>query len=295
MKRIIDFSMNNKFAIWLMTILITAAGLYAGLNMKLETIPDIEPPIITVTTTYPGATPEEVADQISEPMEQQVSNLSGVKTVSSSSFQNASSIQLEYSFDKSLDEAEGELQDAVSEVTLPEDAQEPSVSRLNFNAFPVVSLSAINGDGSLEQLTKTVEENIVPALEGIEGVADVQVSGQQLEEVRIDLNEEALAERGLDEETITGLIQGSDVSFPLGLYTFDDTQKSVVLDGNLTSVEELRELQIPAVPSASGGSLGTEQMPPQGSEGHHKVLNLPNRENKQPIYRHNWMVFLRFS
>ncbi|SFK40196.1 hydrophobic/amphiphilic exporter-1, HAE1 family [Halobacillus dabanensis] len=280
MKRIIDFSMNNKFAIWLMTILITAAGLYAGLNMKLETIPDIEPPIITVTTTYPGATPEEVADQISEPIEQQVSNLSGVKTVSSSSYQNASSIQLEYSFDKSLDEAEDELQDAVSEVTLPEDAQEPSVSRLNFNAFPVVSLSAINGEGSLEQLTKNVEENIVPALEGLEGVADVQVSGQQLEEVRIDLNEEALDERGLDGETITSLIQGSDVSFPLGLYTFNDTQKSVVLDGNLTSVEELRELQIPAVPSASGGSQGTEQMPSQGSEGLPQGAESPQQEGQ---------------
>ncbi|MBX0357997.1 efflux RND transporter permease subunit [Halobacillus sp. Nhm2S1] len=266
MRRIIDFSMNNKFAIWLMTILITAAGLYAGLNMKLETIPDIEPPIITVTTTYPGATPEEVADQISEPLEQQVSNLSGVKTVSSSSFQNASSLQLEYSFDKSLDEAEDELQEAVDQVTLPEGAEEPSVSRLNFNAFPVVSLSAINGDGSLEQLTTTVEEEVVPSLEGLEGVADVQVSGQQLEEVRIDLNEEVLNERGLDQETITRFIQGSDVSFPLGLYTFDDTQKSVVIDGNLTSVEELRELQIPAIPSAGGAQQG-QQMPPEAQQG----------------------------
>lgn len=266
MKRIIDFSMNNKFAIWLMTILITAAGLYAGLNMKLETIPDIEPPIITVTTTYPGATPEEVAGQISEPLEQQVSNLSGVKTVSSSSFQNASSLQLEYSFDKSLDEAEDELQEAVNQITLPEGAEDPSVSRLNFNAFPVVSLSAINGDGSLEQLTQTVEEEIVPAIEGLEGVADVQVSGQQLQEVRIDLDEEALSERGLDQNTITSLIQGSDVSFPLGLYTFDDTRKSVVLDGNVTSVDELRELQISAVPSAgnAGGDSGSGQMPPQG-------------------------------
>lgn len=280
MKRIIDFSMNNKFAIWLMTILITAAGLYAGLNMKLETIPDIEPPIITVTTTYPGATPEEVADQISEPMEQQVSNLSGVKTVSSSSFQNASSLQLEYSFDKSLDEAEDELQDAVSEVTLPDGAQEPSVSRLNFNAFPVISLSVINGDGSLEQLTKTVEEDVVPALEGLEGVADVQVSGQQLEEVRMDLNEEAIAERGLDEETIKNLIQGSDVSFPLGLYTFDDTQKSVVLDGNITSVEELKELQIPAIPGASSGSQGSSQMPSQGSEGLPEGAESPSQEGE---------------
>ncbi|WJE15509.1 efflux RND transporter permease subunit [Halobacillus sp. ACCC02827] len=253
MKKIIDFSMNNKFAVWLMTILITAAGLYAGLNMKLETIPNIEPPIITVTTTYPGATPEEVASEISEPLEQQVGNLSGVKTVSSTSYQNASSLQLEYSFDKSLDEAEDELQEAVADVALPEDAQEPSVSRLNFNAFPVVSFSAIDKDASLEELTQEMEDTVVPALEGLEGVADVQVSGQQLKEVRMTLDEDALAERGLDSETIKNLIQGSNVNFPLGLFTFDDSQKSVVLDGSVANIEELKELEIPAVPASGGG------------------------------------------
>lgn len=271
MKGIINFSMNNKFAIWLMTIIITIAGLYAGLNMKLETIPDIEPPIITVTTVYPGATPQEVADEISEPLEQQVSNLSGVKTVSSTSFQNASSLQIEYSFDKSLDEAEDELKDVVNSTQLPDEAQDPSVSRLNFNAFPVVSLSAVNGEQSLEQLTTKVEDQIVPALEGLEGVADVQVSGQQIQEVRMDFDEEALAQYGLSQETITNLIKGQDVKFPLGLYTFEDTQKSVVINGNITSVEELKELELPAIPSSSGsqGQMSGSQSPaaPQGSQG----------------------------
>ncbi|UOQ95208.1 efflux RND transporter permease subunit [Halobacillus shinanisalinarum] len=267
MKQIINFSMNNKFAVWLMTIIITIAGLYSGLNMKLETIPDIEPPIITVSTVYPGATPEEVAENISEPLEQQVGNLSGVKTVSSTSYQNASSLQLEYGFDKNLDEAEDELKDAVSQVELPDSAEDPSVSRLNFNAFPVVSLSVINGEQSLDELTTTVEDKIVPALEGLEGVADVQVSGQQIQEVRIDFDEGALEERGMDSETIMNLIKGSDVSFPLGLYTFDDTQKSVVIDGELTTVEDLRNLEIPAIPSSQGSEAPQGQQPPQGTQG----------------------------
>ncbi|WP_226580382.1 efflux RND transporter permease subunit [Halobacillus litoralis] len=267
MKKIIDFSMNNKFAVWLMTIIITAAGLYSGLNMKLETIPDIDPPIITVTTVYPGATPAEVAEGVSEPLEKQVQNLSGMKTVSSTSFQNASSLQLEYSFNKDLDEAEDELQEVVDSVSLPDGVQEPDVSRVNFNAFPVLSMSVINEDQNLEELTTEVEENIVPQLEGLEGVADVQVSGQQVQEVQMSFDEDALAERGMDEETVKNIIQGSNVTFPLGLFNFDGTQKSVLIDGNVDSLEDLKELQIPAIPSQGTQQAGRSQSPAPGTPG----------------------------
>ncbi|MBN8235439.1 efflux RND transporter permease subunit [Halobacillus kuroshimensis] len=267
MKKIIDFSMNNKFAVWLMTIIITAAGLYSGLNMKLETIPDIEPPIITVTTVYPGATPAEVAGEVSEPLEQQVQNLSGVKTVSSSSFQNASNIQLEYGYSKDLDEAEDELQEAVDSVTLPDDVQEPDVSRINFNAFPVLSMSVISEGQSLEELTAEVEDSIKPQLEGLEGVADVQISGQQVQEVQMSFNEEALAERGMDQQTVKNIIQGSNVTFPLGLYTFDDTQKSVMIDGNVSSLEDLKQLEIPAIPSQSDSSSAQSQQAAGAAQG----------------------------
>lgn len=259
--------MNNKFAVWLMTIIITLAGLYSGLNMKLETIPDIDPPIITVTTVYPGATPAEVADEISEPIEQQVQNLSGVKTVSSSSFQNASNLQLEYSYSKDLDEAEDELQEAVSSLQLPDSAQDPDVSRINFNAFPVISMSVLNGEGSLEDLTKTVEDLVIPELEGLEGVASVQVSGQQIKEVQMSFNDEALEQRGMDKETVQNIIKGSNVNFPLGLYNFDDKQKSVVMDGNIATLEDLKKLQIPMVPSQSqGSSAQAAQQAPGGQQ-----------------------------
>lgn len=244
-----------------MTIIITAAGLYSGLNMKLETIPDIDPPVITVTTVYPGATPAEVAEEVSEPLEKQVQNLSGLKTVSSTSFQNASNLQLEYSYNKDLDEAEDELQEAVDSVSLPDATQSPNVSRVNFNAFPVISMSVINEEASLEELTTTVEENIVPELEGVEGVASVQVAGQQVKEVQMNFDQEALQERGMSQDTVMNLIKGSNVSVPLGLYTFDETQKSVVVDGEVTTLEELRQLEIPAVPSQGGQGAQAPQAP----------------------------------
>ncbi|PED08697.1 efflux RND transporter permease subunit [Bacillus pseudomycoides] len=253
MNKIINFSLKNKFAVWLLTIIVTIAGIYSGLNMKLETIPDITTPVVTVTTVYPGATPAEVADKVSKPMEEQLQNLNGVNVVSSSSYQNASSIQVEYDFDKNMEKAETEIKEALANVKLPEGVKDPKVSRVNFNAFPVISLSIASKDESLAALTEKVEKNIVPGLKGLDGVASVQIAGQQVDEVQLVFKKDKMQELGLSEDTVKNIIKGSDVSLPLGLYTFKDTEKSVVVDGNITTIKALKEMKIPAVPSAASG------------------------------------------
>ncbi|WP_078411655.1 efflux RND transporter permease subunit [Priestia abyssalis] len=264
MKSIIQFSLKNKFAVWLLTIMVTAAGLYSGLNMKLETIPNINTPLVSVMTVYPGATPEEVAEKISEPIEKRVQNLEGVSVVSSSSFQNASSVQIEYNFDKDMEKAQAEVKEALNDLSFPEGVQEPDVSRLSINAFPIMSLSISNKEQSLAELTKTVEETILPELEGIEGVSSTQISGQQVEEVQLKFNDEKMKQYGLDEETVKNIVKGSDVSVPLGLYTFTDTEKSVVIDGNVTSVDDLKTLKIPVMPAAGGQQAAAAQQKPAG-------------------------------
>ncbi|MCA1039292.1 efflux RND transporter permease subunit [Bacillus infantis] len=252
MKSIIQFSLKNKFAVWLLTIIITAAGLYSGLNMKMETIPSISTPLVSVMTVYPGATPEQVADEISEPIEKRVQNLEGVSVVSSSSFQNASSVQIQYNFDKDMDKAQEEVKEALDSIEFPDGVQEPGVSRLSLDAFPIMSLSISDEKKSLPELTKMAEEQIVPELEGLDGVSTVQISGQQLQEAQLSFDKEKMAEYGLDEETVKNIIKGSDVSFPLGLYTFENTEKSVVIDGNISTIDDLKQMKIPAVPQGAG-------------------------------------------
>ncbi len=229
--------------------------------MKLETLPNINTPIVSVTTVYPGATPEDVADKVSEPIEKRLKNLDGVNVVSSTSYQNASAVQIEYKFSKDMDEAKTEVEEALSDLPFPDGVNEPEVSRLNFNAFPVIALSVANEDQSLAQLTSTVEDTIVPELEGVDGVASVQASGQQVQEARLVFDEEKLAKYGLTEETVQNMIKGSDVTAPLGLYTFKDSQKSVVVDGNITKIEDLKEMKIPMTPSTGGASAQGQQQP----------------------------------
>ncbi|CAM4272115.1 HAE1 family hydrophobic/amphiphilic exporter-1 [Paenibacillus endophyticus] len=244
MKSIIRFSLNNKFALWILTLLVLFAGLYSGLNMKMETLPDITVPIVSVTTVYPGAAPEEIMEKITKPIEQRTRNLKGVEIISSTSYENASSVVIEYTYETDMEKAEAEVKNILAEVSLPEGAQDPSVSRISLNAFPVVSLSLSNDNLNLEQLTKEVQDNVLPRLQGIEGVASVQISGQNVQEGELAFNQEKLKELGLTEDTVKGIIQASAVSVPLGIYEFGDSEKALVVDGNISTEEDLNKMVI---------------------------------------------------
>jgi len=250
-----------------MTIIVTVAGLYAGLNMKQESIPNINTPVITVSTTYPGATPDEVSDKVTDPIEKSIQNLNGVNVVTSNSFENASSIQVEYDYNKDMDEAKKEIEDAVNNINFPENAEKPKIARFSINAVPILALSVSGDKESLENLTKKVEDDLVPSLEGLDGVSSVEASGQQIKEVEFSFKQKKLKEYGLDEETVQNMIKGSDVNVPLGLYTFGNKQKSVVVDGNILSVKDLKNMRIPVTPGASGGAGSAGAGAPSNGSG----------------------------
>lgn len=251
LEKIIQFSLKNRLAIWILTAMAIFAGLYSGLHMKLETIPDINTPVITITTTYPGAAPEEVKEKVTIPLEEAVRNLNGVETVSSNSFENASSIQIEYQYEKDMERAEAEVEKAIKQIEFPEGAGEPNIARFSINAFPVYTVSFSDSGKSLAELTRLVEDVIVPELKGIDGVENVVTSGQQVEEGRLVFRQDKLKKYGLDEETVKNYIQGADLRTPLGLYAFQDAEKSVVVDGNIATVDDLKALEIPITPAPS--------------------------------------------
>jgi len=249
LKKIIIFSLNNKFAIWILTIMVVVAGLFSGFNMKQEAMPNITLPNVSIITVYPGAAPDEVADNVTVPIEERIQNLKGVELVSSSSLANTSSVQIQFDFDTDMDVATNEVKEALSNLSLPEGAADPEVSRTSLNAFPVIALSISHSEHSLEDLTTTLEEEVLPTLEGLAGVSDVQITGQQMTQVSIDFGEEKLNKYGLTKDTVEQIIQGSNLMFPLGLTTFDQEVKNLVIDGDISTVDDLKSMRIPVVPS----------------------------------------------
>ncbi|NMI03986.1 efflux RND transporter permease subunit [Paenibacillus sp. SZ31] len=267
MKGIINFSLNNKFAIWILTIIISFAGLYSGLTMKQETIPNINVPFLNVTAIDPGAAPEGIVEDVTKPLEVKLRNVDGVKTVTSTSMENAASITLEFDYGTDLTNATATVREALNEVQLPDSVQKPTISKFSINSFPVVSLSLSDKDGGdLEQLTRLVESDIQPALEDIDGVAQVQVSGQYVKEVQLKFDQAKMSELGLTEDTVNGIVQGSSIRVPLGLFELDKSQKAVVVDGNIIDIDDLKNLAIPVVPGGAGASTGNgSNSAPQGS------------------------------
>ncbi|WP_338473134.1 efflux RND transporter permease subunit [Niallia sp. XMNu-256] len=249
MRGLVDFVLKNKLAVWLLTIIITVSGIYSGTRMKMETIPDISIPYLMIMDVYPGATPEKVMEDVSIPIEKAVEGLEDVKAVYSNSYSNMSNIQVEYEYGTDMDEAKRALQSALEVVELPEIAQEPVITALSMNMMPVVALSVSSGTEDIVELTSTVEEVLLPKIEKLDGVGNATITGQHIEEVELQYNQEKLEELGLTEQDVKDMIQASNLGVSLGLYEFEEGEQAIRVDGKFMTEEELQEMLIPVTPS----------------------------------------------
>ncbi|WP_251554062.1 efflux RND transporter permease subunit [Neobacillus muris] len=254
MKGLVNFVLKNKLAVWLLTIIITVSGIYSGTRMNMETIPNISIPYLMVMDVYPGATPENVMEEVSMPIEKAVEGLEDVKAVYSNSYSNMSSLQVEYEYGIDMDEAKRALESALDTVKLPEGAEEPQITAISMNMMPVVALSASSSKEDIVELTSTVEDVLLPKIEKIDGVASATITGQHIEEVDLTYDEAKMAQYGLTEDKVKQMIQASNMAVSLGLYEFEEGEQAVSIDGKFMTVDELKNMLIPVTPSAANPS-----------------------------------------
>lgn len=249
MRGLANFVLRNKLAVWLLTIIITASGVYSSTIMKMESIPNISIPYLIVVGVYPGATPEQVMNEVSIPFEKAAENLSDIKAVYSTSSSNVSQVQIEYEYGIDMDEKKRELESVLDSVTLPDGAQEPSIMSISLNMFPVVALSVSSSSEDIVELTSYVQDRLVPKIEGIEGVASATITGQHIEEVNFTYDNAKMAELGLTEDAVKQMVQASDLALSLGLYEFEAGEQAVAVDGKFRTADELKEMLIPITPT----------------------------------------------
>jgi hypothetical protein len=202
-----------SFIIVIFTILI-GGGLISYNQLSYELLPDFSPPILTVTTTYPGASPATVETQVSKPLEDALSGLENISEVTAFSLDNASIVLLEFKASADLDEVlqEAERKINVVQNNLPEGAKAPVVSKIEPNASPVLQVSAVAGNMDERDFMELMDDQILPQIKQTKGVSDVQVIGGEKREFRVNIDKEKLktewARKTLEKDDLSAVAKG---------------------------------------------------------------------------------------
>ncbi len=201
--------------------LILVAGIAAWFGVEVRELPDVDRPVISISTDFPGASPETIDRELSSELEGAVARVAGVRDISSTSTFGRSRITVEFTDDADLNAAASDIRDAMGRVlnNLPEGADDPRIVKADANDQPVLRLAVTSAILSQEDLTILVEDEVVDRLATVPGVADVRVYGDREKVFRIDIDQTALAVRGL---SVADLLNGmSSVSFdvPAGSLT----------------------------------------------------------------------------
>lgn len=244
-KKLLQFSLGNKFAIFLMVVLIILGGVYSSAKLKLELLPDVENPVISVQTTMSGATPQSTQDEISSKIDNQVRSLAYVNSVQTESIPNASIVTVEYDNGTDMDKAEEQLKKEIDKIKFKDGVGEPELTRNSMDAFPIVAYSFTSNNQKLKDVTKKLNQQLVPKLQTIDGVQNAQLNGQTNREVSLKFKQKNLDEKGLTANDVENYIKTATRETPLGLFQFNKSNKSIVVDGQFKFVDAFKNLKIP--------------------------------------------------
>ena len=204
-----DFSIRRPVAATMMVSALVVFGLIGMTRLGVSLYPDVDFPMVTVTTVWENARPEEVDNEITDRLEDAISSVSGIKHINSASMQGVSRIIVEFELSKDVDVAAQEVRDKVSTKLreLPKEADSPVIDKLDINAQPIIWL-AVRGPQAIETLTKVADEQLRPLIQKIQGVGEVRVGGARKKEVHIWLDRERLAAYNLGvNDVITALVR----------------------------------------------------------------------------------------
>ncbi|WP_296039580.1 efflux RND transporter permease subunit [uncultured Agrobacterium sp.] len=226
--------------------LIVVAGLAALVGVEVRELPDVDRPVISVRTTYDGASPQTIDQEVTQTIEGAVARVSGVKSISSASQFGTSRVTLEFGDDIDLAVAANDVRDAIGRVTnqMPEDADEPQIIKADSDSQPIMRLAVTSSTLSMEDLTKLVDDEIVDRLAAVDGVADVELYGDQEKVFRVDLDQAALASRGLTVTDVSNALATAALDVPAGSLKSSTQDIVVRATANLTTPAEFENLLI---------------------------------------------------
>ncbi len=241
-----DISIRRPVLASMLSLALVLFGAIGYLELSVREYPDVDPPIISVTTILPGANPQVVESAVTDILEEELSTVPGLRTLTSSSAEERSNITLEFTLDRPVEDAAQDVRDKVSRVRgrLPEDIEEPVIAKQEADAQPFLWLALSGANYDLLQLSDVADRIVKKRLQSLPGVGRAFIGGERRYSMRVWLSASALAARGLTVQDVEAAIRSRNVEIPAGRIESERREFTVRSLGELKTPEEFAELTV---------------------------------------------------
>jgi HAE1 family hydrophobic/amphiphilic exporter-1 len=229
----------------MLLLAVVVFGLFSYPRIGVDQMPEVDFPIVTVTTILPGADPETVEENVSKPLEEALNTLSGLDTLRSQNFESVSMVVLRFDLAVPVDVAAQDVRDKVQATLseLPKEIETPVVQKLDLGAMPIVQL-ALSGPVPIEELTRIAEDELKPGLQRLQGVGSIDVVGGREREINVVVDPVRLRSYGLAATDVSQAISAQSIDVPGGRMLEPGVERMVKLETEARSVDELRDLVV---------------------------------------------------
>ena len=213
-----DLSIRRPVFATVISLLLIVLGIMAFSRLTLRELPAIDPPIVSVSVTYPGASAAVVETRVTQVLEDALSGIEGIETLESTSVNGRSSVNIEFTLERDIEAAANDVRDAISDVAdrMPDEADPPEVEKANSDSETVIWLNMSSATMDTMQLSDYAERYIVDRLSSMDGVARVRIGGQQRYAMRIWLDSGAMAARDITVGDVEAALRSENVELPAG-------------------------------------------------------------------------------
>lgn len=240
-----ELSVRRPITTIMLFVAIIIIGFVSFERLPIDLFPEIEPPVISVLTQYPGASAQDVELNVSKKIESGLSSVTNLKKIRSTSIDNISVVTLEFEYGSNLDEASNDIRSALefTKRNLPDDVEDPVIFKFSTNIFPIVFI-AVQANESYIGLNKLVENDVIDPLKRVNGVGSVQAFGGPVRQILINVDGKKLEAYNISVAEIGKVLQAENINLPSGSIKMGDMEYNLRVPGEFTNANEIKNIVV---------------------------------------------------
>ncbi len=240
-----DISIRRPVLMTMLIMTLVVLGIFSLTRLGIDLFPKVEFPFVVVTLIYPGAGPEEMETAVCEPVEEEISSISGLRHVTSTAQEGLVFVAAEFDLGVDVDVAAADVREKIDRIRsrLPRDIQDPVIQKFDFAALPIMDF-AVSSPKPLEETYRLADEVVKRGLSRVAGVAGIQITGGREKEIRIHLSRKNLKEHNLAPELVIGQIAYHNLNVPTGHIVEGRREITIRLEGEFRNLDDIRKTEL---------------------------------------------------